>query len=162
MKFTDHKIVTLSPIKLVGLRIKLSLSFDGTAKLWQDFLARLEEISNRIPKAFYSVQVYPENLKMSEFTEHTEFIRWAAVEVNEFGAIPEGMQTKTLTGGKYAVFLHKGPVKTFVQTSNHALGTWLPNSEYTLDDRAHFEILGDKYYGPEHPESEEEMYIPIR
>ncbi|MFM9945765.1 MAG: GyrI-like domain-containing protein, partial [Bacteroidia bacterium] len=40
-------------------------------------------------------------------------------------------------------------------------GTWIPNSEYNLDNRPHFEILGEKYKN-NHPDSEEEIWIPIK
>ncbi len=75
---------------------------------------------------------------------------------------PEGMKPKILAGGLYATFTHKGPVKTFVKTSNYIYGTWLPQSGYELDQRAHFEKLGAKFYGPEHPDSEEDIFVPIR
>jgi AraC family transcriptional regulator len=37
----------------------------------------------------------------------------------------------------------------------------LPNSNYHLDDRPHFEILGEKYKNAD-PGSEEEIWIPIK
>jgi AraC family transcriptional regulator len=37
----------------------------------------------------------------------------------------------------------------------------LPNSAYALDDRAHFEVLGEKYKNND-PSSEEEIWIPIK
>ena len=46
-------------------------------------------------------------------------------------------------------------------TFQYILGTWLPNSDYSLDDRAHFEILGNKYKNNE-SDSEEEIWIPIK
>lgn len=156
------KIITLQPKKLVGKCITTTLSFDDTAALWHEFMRRREEIKNRVLGAFYSVQVYPKGLSMQDFREDTEFERWAAVEVSGEAPIPNGFNSKKLVGGTYAVFKHVGPVKTFVETSNYIYGTWLPNSSYTLDDRAHFERLGEKYYGPEHPESEEEIWVPVK
>ena len=38
---------------------------------------------------------------------------------------------------------------------------WLPNSEYELDNRPHFEILGDKYINGS-ADSEEEIWIPVK
>ncbi|MDP5096829.1 MAG: GyrI-like domain-containing protein [Flavobacterium sp.] len=37
----------------------------------------------------------------------------------------------------------------------------MPNSEYQLDNRPHFEILGAKYKNNA-PDSEEEIWIPIK
>ncbi len=38
----------------------------------------------------------------------------------------------------------------------------VPASEYEMDNRAHFEILGEKFKGSFNPESEEGVWIPIR
>ncbi|WP_339791455.1 GyrI-like domain-containing protein [uncultured Imperialibacter sp.] len=43
----------------------------------------------------------------------------------------------------------------------YIFGTWLPASAYDLDDRPHFEVLGDNYKNND-PTSEEEIWIPIR
>ena len=37
----------------------------------------------------------------------------------------------------------------------------MPASEYILDKRPHFEILGEKYKNDD-PASEEEVWIPVR
>jgi len=155
------ELVEVEPRKLIGKCVTTTLSFDDTAALWKDFMSRHKEIVNRVDSGFYSMQVYPFGFKVEEFTRETEFERWAAVEVENFNMVPEGMQTKVLAGGLYAVFTHVGPVKQFVETSNYIYGKWLPQSGYQLDDRAHFERLGEKYYGPEHPESEEEIWVPV-
>ncbi|HLT33108.1 MAG TPA: GyrI-like domain-containing protein, partial [Aquaticitalea sp.] len=44
-------------------------------------------------------------------------------------------------------------------TYQYIYGQWIPNSEYELDDRPHFALMGEKY---KDPESEEEFWIPIR
>lgn len=156
------KFVEIEPRKLVGQYVETSISLDVTINLWKEFMSRHKEIVNRIDSEFYSVQVYPEGMQMSEFTTETSFERWAAVEVSSHDLIPDGMNATVLKGGLYAVFTHVGSVKEFVNTSNYIYGTWLPNSEYELDSRAHFELLGDKYLGHDHPESEEEIWIPIK
>jgi AraC family transcriptional regulator len=38
---------------------------------------------------------------------------------------------------------------------------WLPASGYELDDRPHFEILGERYKNND-PDSEEELWFPVR
>lgn len=156
------KILEIESRKLVGKCLTTTLSFDDTAVLWKDFMSRHKEIKNRIGSSFYSIQVYPFGLNLEEFTRETQFERWAAIEVESFDEVPEGMKTKTLAGGLYAVFTHVGPIKKFVETSNYIYGSWLPKSKYKLDDRAHFELLGENYYGPEHPDSEEEIWLPVQ
>jgi AraC family transcriptional regulator len=41
------------------------------------------------------------------------------------------------------------------------LGTWLPGSDFVLDTRPHFEVLGDQYKNND-TTSEEEIWIPIK
>jgi AraC family transcriptional regulator len=65
-----------------------------------------------------------------------------------------------LTGGLYAVFDYKG-LSTDNSIFQFIFGTWLPSSEYDLDDRPHFEVLGNKYKNND-PTSEEEIWIPIK
>jgi AraC family transcriptional regulator len=43
----------------------------------------------------------------------------------------------------------------------YIFNTWLPQSNYQLAPRPHFEILGEKYKN-NHPDSEEEIWIPIQ
>ncbi|MGK2861531.1 MAG: GyrI-like domain-containing protein [Chitinophagaceae bacterium] len=44
---------------------------------------------------------------------------------------------------------------------SYIFNTWLPPSGYDLDNRPHFEILGEKYKNDD-PLSEEEIWIPIK
>jgi AraC family transcriptional regulator len=70
------------------------------------------------------------------------------------------METYVLPGGLYAVFDYKG-LNTDNSIFQYILGTWLPGSDYVLDNRPHFEVLGDKYKNND-PNSEEEIWIPIK
>lgn len=147
---------------LVGMRINTSISNFGSPKLWQRFMPQRKKIKHAIDGMFFSMQVYPAGFKMEDFTPITEFEYWAAMEVSRFDELPEGMESFTLAEGLYAVFIHKGTMSTFQQTLGYIHGQWLPNSKYEVDDRPHFELLGDAYLGPENPESEEEVWVPIR
>lgn len=153
------RIETLSEKKLVGKRITMSLADNTTGELWKSFMMRREEIPNSLTTEMISMQVY----KPSHFTDFkptNEFEKWATVEVADFDNVPNGMETFTLTGGLYAVFDHRGPSNDN-SIFQFIFGTWLPNSTYHLDDRPHFEILGEKYKNND-PTSEEEIWVPIR
>ena len=99
---------------------------------------------------------------MMDFRPNTIFEKWAAIEVSQFDQIPDSMEKFILPEGNYAVFVHKGPVSTFDETAAYIYGSWLPKSNYQLDERPHFEIMGEKYFGPMDPNSEEEVWIPIK
>ncbi len=83
------------------------------------------------------------------------------MEVEDFTAMPEALEKFLLPGGIYAVFNYKGSSND-PTIFEYIFGDWLPHSsEYVLDDRPHFEILGDKYRNND-PNSEELIYIPIQ
>jgi AraC family transcriptional regulator len=147
--------------KLVGKRLKMSLSDDKTVILWQSFMPQRKGILNTVSADLYAMQIYDTPQYFDRFDPTTLFEKWATVEVTDFDTVPEGMETVTLTSGLYAVFLHKGTVATAHLTFGYIFGTWLPNSIYALDDRPHFEILGDKYKNND-PNSEEEVWVPIK
>lgn len=123
-------------------------------------MPRRHEIQNNIGTERYSLQLYPPSY-FDNLNPNTRFEKWAAIEVTDFDSVPDGMETFKLAGGLYAVFLYKGAAKDARATFQHIFGTWLPNSEYSLDNRPHFEVLGEKYKNDD-PASEEDIWIPIR
>jgi AraC family transcriptional regulator len=154
----EPRIEKLTEKRLVGKRLTMSLSNNKTIELWQTFMPGRSGIMNGVTTDMISMQVYKEPLRLGDLNQ--EFEKWAAVEVSNFEHIPEKMDSYTLSGGLYAVFLYKG-LSTDNSIFIYIFGNWLPNSEYLLDDRPHFEILGDKYKNGD-PDSEEEIWIPIK
>lgn len=158
----EPRIVTISDIKLIGKHIQTSLAENKTAELWKSFHPKVKNILNNTGSGLYSIQIFDKDLKFEDFNPKTRFDKWAAVEVDDFnGELPEGLEAYTLTGGKYAVFIHKGLPSDFPETSRFIHTEWLPNSFYELDNRPHFEIMNEDY-DPTDPDAEEEVWIPIR
>ncbi len=154
------KIQTLSEKKLAGKRLRMSLINNKTGELWKSFMQNRNEIKNNIGNDLYSIQILPKDY-FSKFDPNTEFEKWASTEVKDLNSIPEGMETFNLQGGLYAVFIHKGDASTGPQLFQYIIEEWLPQSDYVLDDRPHFEVLGEKYKNND-PNSEEEIWIPIK
>lgn len=154
----DVRIETLLEKKLVGKRMRMSLSYNKTGELWRSFMPRRREIQNNLTSDLFSMQVYDQPVVPGNFTQ--EFDKWAAVEVAEFGAIPDGMEAFKLKGVLYAVFHYIGSSMD-TRVFQYIFRTWLPASSYLLDDRPHFEKLGDKYKNAD-PNSEEDIWIPIK
>lgn len=136
------------------------MSDNKTYDLWHSFMPGRTAIENPAGPDLYSMQVY-DPAYFAAFNPDAEFDKWAAVEVTGFDAIPGGMEAVELEGGLYAVFLHTGGATTGAETFRYIFGTWLPNSNYSLDQRAHFEVLGEKYRNDD-PLSEEEIWIPVK
>ncbi|MDJ0755023.1 MAG: GyrI-like domain-containing protein [Ardenticatenaceae bacterium] len=146
--------------KLIGQKMTMSLVANKTGVLWRNFMPKRREIQNAIGRDLFSLQIYDPSY-FANFDPHREFEKWAAVEVTDFDQVPPEMETMILPEGLYAVFMHQGPASTGQKTFETIFTSWLPNSEYTLDNRPHFELLGAKYKN-EDPESEEEFWIPVK
>lgn len=155
------KIETTQDKKLVGKQLKMSLAENKTPILWKSFMQQRKEITNLVDSNLYSIQVYNPSLDFRNFNPQTIFTKWAAAEVTDYNAIPDAMEPFILPGGTYAVFIHKGAASDFHKTMQYIFATWLPQSKYTLDQRPHFEVLGEKYINNS-PVSEEEVWIPIK
>ena len=157
----EPRIEILAEKKLVGKRTKMTFSNDRTFELWKSFMPQRKEIKNKSTTDLFSMQVYNESFDFKNFNQETEFEKWAAVEVSDLDTIPDKMEFYILTGGLYAVFIHKDAAGTGPKTFQYIFETWLPGSDYVLDNRPHFEILGEKYKN-EDPDSEEEIWIPVK
>jgi AraC family transcriptional regulator len=143
---------------LIGKSQTMTFANDQSVAMWQSFMPRRYEINNRQGEELYSAQVYPKDF---DFGLHTSFTKWATVAVKENTSTPEGMETLLIPEGVYAVFLYKGIPAEAEPFFRYIFSEWLPASEYVLDNRPHFEILGEKYKHND-PTSEEEVWIPVK
>lgn len=155
----EPRIKKLAQKQLIGQMIQMSLVTNKTGQLWEAFGPRIKEIQHRTSSDKISMQVYP-SLYYEQFSPTKEFEKWATVEVSTIINIPEGMQSFILEEGLYAVFDYKGS-SSDASIFRYIFSEWIPNSEYRVDDRPHFEVLGAKYQNNS-PDSEEEIWIPIR
>lgn len=144
--------------KLIGICKYMSLSNNLTNELWKDFILRKKEIKNIHTDELISMQLYPVSF---DFNPTIKFKKWAVVEVSQIENIPKDMESLILSGGLYAIFHYKG----FSEDDTifrYIFTKWLPHSEYNVDNtRPHFEVLGKKYKNND-PDSEEDIYIPIK
>lgn len=154
-------IKTLQPKKLIGKTVMMSLVENKTTDLWRSFMSDRDKIKNAASCDLYSMQIYDDSFDFQNFDPTKTFTKWAAIEVKNFEKIPEGFEAYELKGGLYAVFTHHGSPATFHETFQYIFGDWLPNSKYELDQREHFELLGSKYK-QDAPDSEEEVWLPVR
>ncbi len=157
----QHRIETLPETKLIGMRMHMSLVDNKTSILWKNFMTNRKAIKNIAGSSLFSIQVYDSITYFTNFNPKNPFTKWATAEVDSFNDIPEGMEQFILKEGLYAVFNHIGPASDFPKTAQYIYSVWLPNSEYELDNRPHFELLGEKYKNNA-PDSEEEVWIPIK
>lgn len=158
----EPTIKTIRARTLAGMSSETTLATDNPVILWQAFMPRLKELTTIVGNELYAVQVYDAGFVKGGFTADSVFHKWAAVEVSGHEELPDGMEQLIVPAGEYAVFIHKGPASAFATTANYIYREWLPNSNYTLDDRPHLQVMGEKYLGHTHPDSEEEVWVPVK
>ncbi|MDO6597149.1 GyrI-like domain-containing protein [Oceanihabitans sp. 2_MG-2023] len=154
------RIETVSEKKLVGKAVKMSLIDNKTFELFSGFMPNRNLIKTTIGSDIYEVTEYNVDY-FKNFNPNNNFKKWATLEVENTENIPEGMQSITIASGLYAVFTYKGLAKDFSKMMQYIFTEWLPSSEYALDNRLHFNVLGQKYIH-DSPASEEDVYLPIK
>lgn len=153
------RIETLHEKKLIGRHLRMSLADNMTHALWRSFKPRINEVTNTIGSELYSLQWFDTDY-FPNFNPSNTFDKVAAIEVSDFAFVPEGLETFIIPSGLYAVFLYRGSSRGGNDVFQYIFGSWLPASNYILDNRPHFEILGAKYRNDD-VDSEEEIWIPI-
>ena len=143
--------------KFIGKNLIFTYSNYRAFELWSSFISRRKEIQNAQGSELYNIQINPANF---DFNAITPFVKWAAVAVSTFDFVPEGMEPLEVSEGLYAVFNYQGDQNNAAAFFYSIYTEWLPNSNYELDNRPQFEILGEKYKNYDST-SEEEIWIPI-
>ncbi|KFC23875.1 GyrI-like domain-containing protein [Epilithonimonas lactis] len=152
----NHRIEIIEAKKLIGFSIITSFQEDKTPMVWRQFMMRRNEIANRISDRLFSLQIYPEN-----FTPNQTFTKYALAEVSDFDNIPNAFETFELEKGKYLVFNYTGKSENGQEIFSYIFQTFIPENQFEVDDRPHFEIFGDDY-NPSSEFAEEEIWIPIK
>lgn len=161
---TPLRITEFPGCTMAGMSQLFSVNDMNPASVWQQFMPRVKTLNSmRSNHDLYAVQEYPEiSGERQDITPATVKF-WAAVSITPgVNTIAEPFQILEVPAGTYAVFLHKGTAAAIAQTMNDIFGTWMPNSGYVPDGRPHFQVMTPQYKGPQDPEAEEEVWIPIR
>ncbi|SNR70404.1 AraC family transcriptional regulator [Maribacter sedimenticola] len=154
----EPRILQFKEKLVVGISADMSIINNKTGELWRTLRSRAGEISSRNSAEFISLQLYPPGY-FDHFDPNNTFTKWACVEVSTLNHIPLNMHYLTIPAGLYAVFDYEGSSGD-AGIFQYIYGEWVPNSMYRLDDRPHFEVLGDAYKHND-PTSKEEIWIPI-
>ncbi|AEL25467.1 GyrI-like domain-containing protein [Cyclobacterium marinum] len=148
------QIIMMNAKQLVGFNSPMSIMRNKTQALWKRFMKQ-----NTIESSeFIAMQIYGPDY-FSTFDPTKAFQQWACVEVDNLELIPEEMAPVLIPAGLYAKFNYKGP-STDHSIYDYIYRQWLPKSKYTIDNRPHFQVMGEKYSNTS-SDSEEEIWIPI-
>lgn len=155
----EPKIVDLDRLILVGLPIYGNPSEGGFGQAWHRFFPLSERIPHRVnPSVMYGVEFYG-----PEFAQEHNWTYFPSTAVGELdiSEIPDHLFAAVLPASRYVVFTAKGGLEALPGAFRYAYDTWLPASEYEAAGMLDFERYDDRFHGNE-PESEVDVYIPIR
>jgi len=119
------------------------------ARIWKTFESRRREIESvATQQTYFGVSLPTDDERVTEYV--------AGMSIPPDTLAPEGLETRTVQGGEYAVF--ECQVEAIGTTYQHVFGVWLPKTAVQFDSgRAAFEEYPDKT-----PEEPVRIYIPIR
>ena len=148
-------------LKLVGFSAPFRGVFDENPNndqvipgLWQKLMQQVHQIKNQVEGEIFGVV----DCKMIDGNEKLEYR--AMVQVNNFDAVPEGMDSFIFPKGKLAKFTHKGSLDGIDKTVKYALGTWLPQTNYKLREGLELEIYPCDF-NPQDPNSSFEYCLAL-
>lgn len=157
----EPTIITEPDRKLIGIHCQTSSVQNNIPMLWQVFIRRQHEIDSALDNGRFGISGY-RDFNPNQFSVSAMIDKWATIEVSTLDKIPDGMVAYELSGGMYARFRHQGGKQNVQMSFEYIYSTWLPNSIYEIDDRDHFEHYPRDYKGPENPDSELFIFLPIR
>jgi AraC family transcriptional regulator len=150
------KYVERGAIHLVGMVALVKDQADARVELRDKLGYEVETVPNRlVPERYYGVSFF------SLAWELEGFFHMVGVEVASLETIQPLLVGKTVPPLKYARFIHKGPSRDVGMTFDYIYQTWLPKSGNTLAAPLEIEFYGERYRGPDDPDSESEIFIPI-
>jgi len=153
----EPRIVVKDEFTVVGLACSTTLSENKAPALWEAFLPRVGEVKNRVsPHLMMGVSEFSLNHGSEAFTY------MACVPVISVEDLPESMAARTIPKREYVVVTHKGKLDSLGNAFDHIYGSWLPKSGYDLVEGDDFEIYDERFLGPDHEESQVDIYIPVQ
>lgn len=152
------QVIELPQIILSGISFFLSddSKITDLSKEWGQFTQEVHTIKNRLqPERFYQVQYW------SEEQELGGLYFFIGVEVSNINEVQPQFVVKIIPNARYLCFIHKGLANKVGYTYKYIYNQFLPGTDYKLTKPFNFEYYGKKCLGPNNPESESEIYIPI-
>lgn len=145
--------------KIAGIRGTVSLFDNEIPELWEEYL-RFHKKDLKTAGAGYSIC----ETKQTTYTKdgNISFSVIIGSQVDHFDDLPYPLTGKILSGGKYAVFTHRGSFLNLFKTYQYIYGTWLQITKEELDDREDFEVYEREVRSFDDPDNQVKIYIPIK
>ncbi|MBN2503136.1 MAG: GyrI-like domain-containing protein [Anaerolineales bacterium] len=153
----EPRIVTKPAFYVVGMQYIGKNPDNEIAKMWQDFIPRINEPDRIKPEVSYGLCD-----SSIEGVEDGEFEYVAGVEVaGPDAAVPEGMVLRSVPERKYAIFTHHGTLDTLGDTYQNIYNTWLPQSGLEVGNEFDMEVY-DEDFIPNSPDSKLYIYVAVK
>ena len=131
-------------------------------RLWGRFNRFWDERQAEIQNVVDGNVGYEVHIEPAEYAESKCFYVMVGVEVSGPADLPLELSVKVLPAGTYAVFSLRGPEITSNWPEAIYKG-WLPQSGYEEAHKVTVERYdGDRFKGVDDPESELEIWVPVR
>lgn len=127
--------------------------------LWDRFFEDSHLIKNRTSKRTIGYCI-PLERSNSPRNHADECYYMACAEIGNRNEIPSGMEVRSVSSGKYAIFTHKGKLDQLEYTLRYIYGPWLLKSKAQLRNEPDLEIY-DQRFNPDSEDSEFDICIPI-
>ncbi|AXP01812.1 MULTISPECIES: GyrI-like domain-containing protein [Pseudomonas] len=121
--------------------------------LWEKFLPWLGKVPGQKDEVTYGVCCNPD--------EEGGFEYIAGVEISRLDDLPEQYHWIEIPPGRYAVFEHRGPLKTLPQTFQYIWSEWLPQSGHEGACTPEFERYSEDF-NPRTGQGTLEIWIPLK
>lgn len=153
------EILFLKETKVAGFRGTLSLFDNRIPELWERFLRVCKDVD-----AFTGIGYSICETQQTAYAEDGDVAFSVVVggSVHRFDGLPPMFVRKTLRGGRYAVFTHRGSFANLFKTYQYIYGTWLPTAKEELDDREDFEVYEREVLSFDAPDNEVKIFIPVK
>jgi len=138
--------------RAVGLHVRAKPFSDAFAKIWDEFVPRMDEITGRTEQDISYAVEWDMNDKAGDFSY------LASLAVNDDAPIPEGMMDVHVPAQEYVVFDFE--LQGIQDAMNFIYKEWLPKSEYKFGGGPEFEYYGEKFK-PDMGLFEMSMYVPV-
>ncbi len=145
-------------LKVVGMKISTTMKDNSIPQLWNDFIARMDELAEiAVPDCSLGVCLNEINADL----DGSDFFDYLACKVvRDDSIIPSGMEFHEIPAQLVAVFTHFGSLDTLSETYDYIYDEWLPESEYKIIDAAEVEWYDSRFrYGEK--DSQIDIHIPI-
>ena len=139
---------------VIGMEAIFREDEDGYAELWQRFIPRENEVTDKIdPVVSYGVCIPRADGTLRYIT---------GFEVSEEAVIPEGMVRVQVPAQRYAVYTHTGTAPQISATFQEIYDHLLADHGLQANDGVDLERYDARFEDPFDPASQMELHIPVK